>query len=93
MTLTNERRGVLTVNNRTFSLGDIIFRQQDPSDLVYEICRGRVGIFLDYETENQKMIADLSDGQFFGEMGVIEASPRSATAVSLADGTLLRPVT
>ena len=93
MALTNERRGVHTVNNRTFSLGDIIFRQQDPSDLVYEICRGRVGIFLDYETENQKMIADLSDGQFFGEMGVIEASPRSATAVSLADGTLLRPVT
>ncbi len=93
MALTNERRGVLTVNNRTFSLGDIIFRQQDPSDLVYEICRGRVGIFLDYETENQKMIADLSDGQFFGEMGVIEGSPRSATAVSLADGTLLRPVT
>ena len=93
MTLTNERRGVHTVNNRTFSLGDVIFRQQDPSDLVYEICRGRVGIFLDYETENQKMIADLSDGQFFGEMGVIEGSPRSATAVSLADGTLLRPVT
>ncbi len=93
MALTNERRGVHTVNNRTFSLGDIIFRQQDPSDLVYEICRGRVGIFLDYETENQKMIADLSDGQFFGEMGVIEGSPRSATAVSLADGTLLRPVT
>ncbi len=83
----------MTVNNRTFSLGDVIFRQQDPSDLVYEICRGRVGIFLDYETENQKMIADLSAGQFFGEMGVIEASPRSATAVSLADGTLLRPVT
>ncbi len=93
MALTNERRGVHTVNNRTFSLGDIIFRQQDPSDLMYEICRGRVGIFLDYETENQKMIADLSDGQFFGEMGVIEGSPRSATAVSLADGTLLRPVT
>ena len=93
MALTNERRGVLTVNNKTFSLGDVIFCQQDPSDLVYEICRGRVGIFLDYETENQKMIADLSDGQFFGEMGVIEGSPRSATAVSLADGTLLRPVT
>ncbi len=93
MALTNERRGVRTVNNKTFSLGDVIFRQQDPSDLVYEICRGRVGIFLDYETENQKMIADLSDGQFFGEMGVIEGSPRSATAVSLADGTLLRPVT
>ena len=47
MALTNERRGVLTVNNRTFSLGDVIFCQQDPSDLVYEICRGRVGIFLD----------------------------------------------
>ena len=73
----------------SFPIGEVIFRQGDPSDCLYEISRGRVGIFLDYETENQKKIAELSEGEYLGEMGLIEDSPRSATAVALQDGTVL----
>ncbi len=76
----------------SFSIGEVIFRQDEASDHMYEICQGRVGIFLDYESENQKMIAELSAGQFLGEMGMIEDLPRSATAVALQDGTALLAV-
>ena len=77
----------------SFPIGAVIFRQGDHSDFLYEICQGRVGVFLDYETENQKKIAELSEGQYFGEMGLIEDSPRSATAVALQDGTVLLTLT
>ena len=34
----------------------------------------------------------MNAGQFLGEMGVIEAYPRSATAVAMEDGTTLREI-
>lgn len=72
-----------------FPIGEVIFREDDPSDCMYEIRQGRVGIFLDYEGENQRKIAELTADQFLGEMGMIEDVPRSATAVALQDGTAL----
>ena len=75
-----------------FPIGEVIFRQDDPSDCMYEIRSGRVGIYLDYEGENQKKIAELTADQFLGEMGMIEDVPRSATAVALSDGTALMKI-
>ena len=38
---------------------EVIFRQGDPSDCMYRIEDGRVGIFLDYGTANQTKLAEL----------------------------------
>ncbi|MBR4472930.1 MAG: cyclic nucleotide-binding domain-containing protein [Oscillospiraceae bacterium] len=73
----------------SFSVGDVIFRQDDFSDVMYDIQSGSVGIFLDYGTETEKKLAVLGAGEILGEMGMIEACPRSATAVALSDGTVL----
>jgi CRP-like cAMP-binding protein len=72
----------------TFSKDQIIFRQGDRAEVMYDILSGKVGIYMEYKTENEKEIAVLGAGQTFGEMGMIEYYPRSATAVALEDTVL-----
>lgn len=78
---------------KEYARGQIIFRQDDYSDCMYEILEGKVGVFDAYGTENEKLIAELGKGQSLGEMGMLEYYPRSATAVALEDGTSLAEIT
>lgn len=71
---------------------EVIFRQGDPSDCMYRIEEGRVGIFLDYGTADQRKLTELTKGQFLGEMGLLDSAPRSAAAVSLTEGTRLQVI-
>lgn len=73
----------------TFSKDQIIFCQGDYASVMYDIISGRIGIYTDYQTEKENKITELAAGEVFGEMGLIESWPRSATAVALEDGTVL----
>ena len=68
---------------------EIIFNEGDKSDCMYDIRFGTVGIFANYGTKEEKLLTELTKDQFFGEMGIIEGYPRSATAVALGDMTEL----
>ena len=68
---------------------EIIFSEGDKSDCMYDIRQGRVGIYANYGTKEEKLLTELSKDQFFGEMGIIEGYPRSATAVAMGDMTEL----
>ena len=81
------------MNTRTFKKGEIIFRQGDPSSCMYDVFWGKVGIYANYGTPEEKLLTTLETEQFFGEMGMIEGLPRSATAVALAGDTKLRVIT
>ena len=78
--------------NREYKKGEIIFRQGDFAESMYDILAGSVGIFAGYGTENEKQLTVLGAGQFLGEMGLIEVYPRSATAVAMEDGTKLQEI-
>lgn len=73
--------------------GQIIFREGDEGSCMYYISYGLVDIFSRYGTEHQELITTLTTHQFFGEMGLIEKLPRSATAVSADSDTNLRIIT
>ena len=60
----------------------VIFNEGDAGTCFYRILDGNVGIYINYGRENQQKLVTLKPGQFFGEMGVIEAWPRSSTAVA-----------
>ena len=77
---------------KKYARGQVIFRQGDPGENMYFIGVGAVDIMFGYETENQKKIATLKEGEFFGEMGLIEKLPRSATAVAAENDTVLTPI-
>ena len=78
---------------RTYNKNAVVFRQGDDGDCMYDIQFGRIGIFDDYGGPDQQKIAELSANQIFGEMGVLDDVPRSATAVALEDGTVLYVIT
>ena len=73
------------MTKKQFKKGDVIFREGDTGDTLYQINGGEVGIYLCYGEGDQKLLTTLSKDKFFGEMAVIEAYPRSATAVALGD--------
>lgn len=64
---------------------EIIFREGDLDFCMYELLQGSVGIYVDYGKPDEKLLTQLSasDRACFGEMGLIDELPRSATAVAL----------
>src|SRR5262245_22185701 len=69
---------------RTFKAGETIFREGDPAVELYVVQSGRVEIRL-----GNRLLDTLSERSIFGEMALIDASPRSATAVAASDVTLI----
>ena len=69
--------------------GEIIFREGDLGTEMYIIQEGKVEILKHFRGENQQL-AVLSQGDFFGEMSILEDQPRAATARALSDVTLLQ---
>jgi CRP-like cAMP-binding protein len=75
------------MNKEVYKKGEIVFRQGDLPDSMYDINSGSVGIYADYGTPKQKLLTKLGEERIFGEMGLIENRIRSATAVALESGT------
>ena len=67
-----------------YKAGERIFAEGDPSYYCYQVVRGRVDIVLSAGGKRE-VIASLGPGEVFGEMGVIDSGPRSATAVAAED--------
>ncbi len=59
--------------------GEVIFRQNEPSDFACIVEDGLVEVFTE-KAEGDVTIAVLDKGQLLGEMGVIDGRPRSASA-------------
>ncbi len=77
------------MTEKQFKKGDIIFREGDTGDTLYQINDGTVEIYAGYGGDDQQLLVELGAGKFFGEMAAIEAYPRSATAVAKEDVKVL----
>ena len=75
------------MTQKEFKKGEVVFREGEFGESFFRVLEGCVGIFVNYGEAEEKKLTELSEGKIFGEMAVIESYPRSATAVSLADGT------
>jgi CRP-like cAMP-binding protein len=62
-----------------------IFVEGDVGDALFLVIEGRVRVH-----RADKAIAELGERECFGEMAILDASPRSATVTALADVTLLK---
>ncbi|MDR2738346.1 MAG: Crp/Fnr family transcriptional regulator [Treponema sp.] len=67
---------------RTFQLGEIIFSEFEPGDTFYLIQEGRVEL-VKVIGDVEKTLDILQPSEMFGEMAILENSPRSATAIAL----------
>ncbi len=66
--------------NRRFAPGQIIFHLGDPAGLLYIITEGKVKIAHSSADGQEVVLAFLGTGDFFGELALIDDSPRSASA-------------
>jgi hypothetical protein len=72
-----------------FAAGEYIFREGDLGTEMYIIHEGKVEI-LNRLGEEDRVLAVLEKGDFFGEMSVLEDLPRAASARALTDTRLLQ---
>jgi signal transduction histidine kinase len=70
--------------------GTIVFREGDPPDFCYLISRGALRITKSLPTGEEELLATLSAGDFVGELGLYDFSPRSATVTAALDANLAR---
>ena len=67
--------------------GGVIFREGEQADELFVIKSGYVRIQI-----GNRMVAELTADDIFGEMALIDSEPRSATAVAITDVELV-PIT
>ncbi len=68
---------------RRFGVGQVIFHRGDPGGLLYIISHGKVKITHSTPDGQEALLAILGNGDFFGELALLDDSPRSATAEAL----------
>jgi zinc transporter ZupT len=73
------------VHTRRLAAGEVLFRAGDPGDALFIVAKGRIQI----KAESGSSIAELGDGETFGEMALLSGGARTATAVPLSDVELL----
>jgi CRP-like cAMP-binding protein len=72
-------------SEETYEPGERIFDEGELGDSLFVIVQGRVNIL-----HNGDTVAVLGPGEAFGEMAVLDAAPRSATAVAEDETEVLR---
>lgn len=70
-------------NSKTFYQGDVVFREGESSNYAYFIDSGKVGIYREDNYGKRYLVRELGKGDLFGEMGLIDKYPRSATVIAL----------
>ena len=82
--LTTEELTELTeiVVTEDYDQGDVIIEEGDSSDCLYFLARGQVSINLRVSGSGYRRLAAQSSGSVFGELAMIDGSPRSASVVA-----------
>lgn len=73
--------GTLQLERQVFPAGERIFAQGDSGGCAYILLRGRVSLFYHHEGQRTE-IGEVSPGDIFGEMAVLDGASRSASAVT-----------
>ncbi|MCX7787729.1 MAG: Crp/Fnr family transcriptional regulator [Spirochaetes bacterium] len=72
-----------------FNEGDVIFRQGDPGNVMYILVSGAVELRIKVEKGEKLLKCVDTPHDFFGEMALVDGSPRSATAIAVKPTKLI----
>lgn len=73
------------LHRREYDPEEVLFHQGNPGVGMYIIREGTIEIV--YEPTSE-ILAELSDGDFFGELALLNETPRSATAIARTESVL-----
>ena len=74
---------------REYPKNSVILFEDDPGDALYIVSAGQVKVVLIGEDGREVILSVLGDGDFFGEMALIDDEPRSAHVIAMRDSQLL----
>jgi CRP/FNR family transcriptional regulator, cyclic AMP receptor protein len=74
---------------RRFRKDEVIFHEKEAGDSLFVILHGRVKVAIFGDDGKEVTLSILSEGDFFGEMSLLDQEPRSATIVAEEDCELL----
>ena len=73
------------VHQREYRAGETIFNHGDPGLGMYIILKGQVQIVNNEDPDNPIVYSELGDGDFFGDLALVDEAVRSASALALAE--------
>lgn len=71
------------VTRKTFSRGTTIITAGGPTDSLYIVISGRLKVMMSDDEGREVILAILGSNEFFGEMSLVDDSPRSASVVAI----------
>lgn len=73
-----------------FSADDVILREGDTNDAIYKIITGDAVCWFKYGTDDEYVLASMSDGECFGEYSVLTGNPSIYTVVAFSDMIVMK---
>ena len=74
---------VAMITRRSAPRGSAIVREGDATDFLYIVLSGRLKVMMGETDGKETILSILGPGEFFGEMGLIDDNPRSASVVAI----------
>ena len=79
---------IKSLKKRKTKKGDVIINQGEIGDKFYLIGSGSFSVHVKKGMGGSQKVADLGDGDFFGEMALVTELPRTATVIAEDNGEL-----
>ncbi|GBD94570.1 cyclic nucleotide-gated potassium channel [bacterium BMS3Abin05] len=77
-------------HKRTYQQGEVVFWKGEPGVGMYIVQKGKVAVFAGEDPQNPEIVfATLSEGDFLGELALLDDTPRSASVVALEPSKLI----
>jgi CRP-like cAMP-binding protein len=89
LTAADLQRVVDVARDRLYPKNSVILFEDDPGDALYVVAKGQVKVVLIGEDGREVILSVLGEGEFFGEMALIDDEPRSAHVIAMEDSTLI----
>lgn len=87
----NDLREIAAITTeRRFDVGEVIIEENSKAETFFIIHRGKIEILKKFEDGEEVILGVYSDGEFFGEMAILDEGPRSATARAIEPTTVLQ---
>jgi len=74
---------------KVYRKSEVIFEENSSGSEMFIVYSGKVKLYTQPKTGRRTVLSVLRPGEHFGEMALIDGSPRSATAVAVQDNTKL----
>lgn len=73
------------ITTANFMAGEVIIRQGEDGDCLYMIQQGQVEVIIEHPSTGTQRLAELTQGDYFGEIALLKVVKRTATVRALTD--------